>query len=115
LANVPTVHAPCYRLDAPIVGETQNTIWRAPVAGRITAVYCDADGVNSQALFDLRIDDGTPAAMGLPASCTEAGATFTPTGDTGVMAQGDRLDLLLGDLLGAVSRLSVCWTFQPGA
>ena len=114
LENIARVHAPCYRLDGPVAGETLETIWTAPYAGRIVEVTCDATGANSQALFDLQVDDGTPALLGVPGSCATAVATFTPASGA-TMAKGDRLDLVLGDIVGSVSRLSVCWVFQPGA
>ena len=114
LGNIARVHAPCFGFEAPTTG-LEETIWTAPYAGRITEVRCDATGVNSATLFDLQVDDGTPTPMGLPGSCQTSVEAFTPASGAGVMAKGDRLDLIIGDVIGDVKRISVCWVFQPEA
>lgn len=113
LGNIARVHAPCYRLEDPISGELHDTIWTAPYRGRITSVTCDATGVQSATLFDLQVDDGTPVPMALPGSCQPDVAAFTPPAGGGVMAAGDRLDLIVGVVIGDAQRISVCWVFQP--
>lgn len=113
LANIATRYAPTILVEQPTSGETFPTVWTAPQAGRIVRVSCDTSGVSSQVPIDLVVNDGTPASAGAVMTCTPTSAAIVPT--DGAMAEGDRLQLSLGTIVGSASRVSVSVFFQPGA
>ena len=108
-----TALSKCLYLEAPVQDESLTSIWRAPTAVTITEIWCQVTAETSVDL-DLEVDDGSATGVnGSDITCTTAAngvSDSTLAGDT-TMADGNRLDLVLGTVTGAVTALEVCWEF----
>lgn len=113
LGRIPTVHAGCTWITLPVPGDTFPSLWRAPKAGVIRGVTCETGGVNSEVHLDLQVDDGSPASLFSSFICGNGMPAMTAPA-AGAMALGDRLDLAIGDVVGAAEWVSVCFEFEPG-
>jgi len=99
------------KLD-PATDEEYYTVWRAPVAVTISEIYCEVTGGTNVAL-DLEVDDASPTGVnGSNITCTTAGVTDSSLAGDTTLAAGNRLDIDLGTVTGAVTQVSVCWVYS---
>lgn len=105
----------CKTIEVPATDEVFYTLWRAPAALTVDAIWCEILNGTS-VTFDWEVDaGGTPAGVCNVADtgciCNTGGMEFTSFlgGDT--MAAGNRLDLDLGAVVGEVDSFSVCLQF----
>ena len=92
----------------PTAADDFKTIWTAPVAATLTKISCESD---QTVVFDLQVDDGSPAAVnGSDITCTTFATDSVLSGDA-TMAAGDRLDLALTSVSGTPTWVSISWEF----
>jgi hypothetical protein len=99
----------CVYIEDPVTDEQLETVWRAPTAVTATEINGEATGGTSVG-FDFNLDDGTPTGLnGGDVSCTTSGTTDSILGGSDVnFAAGDRLDVDIGTVTGAVDAVSLC-------
>lgn len=94
--------------EDPVAADDFETIWVAPIALTITKIHCESD---QTVVFDLEIDDGSPAGVnGSDITCTTFATDSSLGGDTS-MAAGDRLDLALTSVSGTPTFVSISFEF----
>lgn len=95
-------------VTSPTNSDIFRSIWYAPVASTITSISCESD---QTVVFDLYVDDGTPAAVnGSNITCTTFATDSTLAGDA-TMAAGDRLDAQITTVSGTPGFVSIIWSF----
>ena len=105
----------CILIEDPATDEEFYT-WHYNGSGStftITGIACECErgGGNESVVFDLEIDDGSPAAVnGSDITCTTFAEDTTLAGDTSY-ASGDRMDLDLGTVTNSPEWVSVCFSY----
>ena len=95
-------------VTSPTNSDIFRSIWYAPVASTITSISCESD---QTVVFDLYVDDGSPAAVnGSNITCTTFATDSTLAGDA-TMAAGDRLDAQITTVSGTPGFVSIIWSF----
>lgn len=99
----------CIWFEDPTDADDFNSIWKAPVALTLTAIWAESDQTVN---LDLMVDDGTPADVNGTDIAPAAGEAedTSLSGDT-TMAAGDELDLAITSVASTPTWLSVCWKF----
>lgn len=102
----------CFTLYNPTTNIADSddipSVWRAPAAITISEVWCESD--ETAATIQLQKDDSDgPANMLSAAEACDAGGTTSFVSGENVMADGDRLDLLMVTMVSTTTnRVNVC-------
>lgn len=103
----------CIWFEDPAAADDFKSIWVANIAATITGISCECEygDTNENVVFDLQIDDGTPAGVnGSDITCTTWAEDTTLAGDTTIGAN-ERIDLAITSAANAPEWVSICWEF----
>ena len=107
----------CFKISNPPASAptVYESVWRAPAAITITALWCEVDDGLSTTDVQILRDDGSAANIfSGDLSCTNAAAGAEQTNVVGTednVADGERIDVEVAVIDGDTTWISICWEY----